>query len=32
MTWHPLLKRQLKKSVGLDAVFSPEIEHFFNPC
>lgn len=28
MTWHPLLKRQLKKSVGLDVAFSPEIEHF----
>lgn len=27
MAWHPLLKRQLKKSLGLDASLSPEIEH-----
>lgn len=27
MAWHPLLKRQLKKSLGIDASLSPEIEH-----
>lgn len=30
MAWHPLLKRQLKKSLGLNASLSPEIEHLLS--
>ena len=28
MTWHPLLKRQLKKSLGLQALLSPKLKYF----
>ena len=30
MAWHPLLKRQLNKSLGLNASLSPEIEHLLS--